>query len=378
MRGEIDPATLDELGGTQKPRVSFVQHMVALLVIAAMFWLAFGKGSPFADEGSASRAVPDSAATVAQPRPTVAASSPAISDTLWQLGLVEHIVGRSPYCTHVPKSVPVIGDLRDFDAERLLLVKPDVLFVQPPLAGIDPALRELCAQSGIRLVEQRIDSFAQTRALVETIAEVFETTPMRGADGLAGRLAEAATMFDALPQRNSPSQRSASPRDDMPRVLVLVATEPFLAVGRGNYLDELLEAEGLSNAIDRDGWIEIAPETIVSIACDAVLGVVEHDRGAARFEDAMRALPWSGERPPTAVERLPQLLTPSLVALADRAQLRALYERARQATTRVASDASSRDASSRDASSRGVWTRREVHRGDLGAHASGAQKEQAP
>ena len=79
MRGEIDPATLDELGGTQKPRVSFVQHMVALLVIAAMFWLAFGKGSPFADEGSASRAVPDSAATVAQPRPTVAASSPAIS-----------------------------------------------------------------------------------------------------------------------------------------------------------------------------------------------------------------------------------------------------------------------------------------------------------
>jgi ABC-type hemin transport system substrate-binding protein len=332
MRGEIDPATLEALGDTRKPRVSFVQHMIALFVLAGMFWLAFGRGSPFAGESHTG-----STGKLAVPRPTVAASSPAISDTLWQLGLVEHIVGRSPYCTHVPATVPVIGDLRDFDAERLLLAKPDVLFVQPPLAGVDPALRALCADSGIRLIEHRLDSFEETRSLINSIADVFATAPRVDADGLAGRLANAQMLFEQLPQYKSAEDGGTQPRAGMPRVLVLVATDPFLAVGRNNYLDELLAAEGLENAIDRSGWIEIAPEGIASLACDAVLGVVENERGVARFEATMRALPWGGVPPAMAAEPLPQLLTPSLMALMDRAKLRQLYERARQSTEAVPS-----------------------------------------
>ncbi|MFM7260304.1 MAG: hypothetical protein ACKO3W_06835, partial [bacterium] len=194
----------------RKPRVAYVQQMVALLFVAGLFWLLFGKGSPLAGTGGAnsgarnsetgrsgevvSGAGNDATSTkpsIEIPRPWVASTSPAITDTLVDLGLIAHIVGRSPYCRSVPKEMPVVGDLRDFDAERLALARPDVLFVQPPLAGIDPALRDYCGAKGIRLIERRIDSFTETRALVAEIADVFGATPIQGADGIAGRLAQA-------------------------------------------------------------------------------------------------------------------------------------------------------------------------------------------
>lgn len=316
---DLEPATAGVRGHARKSRVGYLQQMIAFGVVVGLLWLLFGQGSPLVTP-TAPRAEPVGEI----PRPWIAVSSPAISDTLWQLGLVEHIVGRSPYCRKVPNAVPVVGDLRDFDAERLALAKPDVLFVQPPLAGVDPALRNFCEQNGIRLLEHRIDSFADTRALVHDIAAVFKTQPHVGAAGLAGRLGEAQVLFERFADATPPSER----RRVMPRVLLLVSADPFLAVGRDNYLDELLAAEGFENALDRDGWIELAPEAIVTLPCDAVLAIAESARGAQRCNDAIRALPWSDVQPPVAVEEAPQLLAPSLIALTERARIRKLFERA--------------------------------------------------
>ena len=158
---DLEPATKDASTRRRKARVGYLQQMIGFAVVVGLLWLLFGQGSPLAKQRE-----PTIAPVVETPRPWVATTSPAISDTLWQLGLIAHVVGRSPYCARVPKAVPVIGDLRDFDAERLALAKPDVLFVQPPLAGVDPALRAFCEKNGIRVVEQRLDSFAETRALV--------------------------------------------------------------------------------------------------------------------------------------------------------------------------------------------------------------------
>ena len=316
---DLDPATAGASGRQRKSRVGYLQQMIAFGVVVGLLWLLFGQGSPLV-----MRTTPKAEPIGESARPWVAVSSPAISDTLWHLGLVAHIVGRSPYCGKVPKAVPVVGDLRDFDAERLALAKPDVLFVQPPLAGVDPALRTFCEQSGIRLIEHRIDSFADTRALVGDIAEVFATQPRVGADGLAGRLGEADALFEQFADATPPSER----RSAMPKVLLLVSAEPFLAVGRDNYLDELLAAEGFENALDRDGWIEIAPEAIVTLPCDAVLAIAESARGAQRCNEAIRALPWPAALPPVAVEEAPQLLAPSLIALAERSRIRKLFERA--------------------------------------------------
>ena len=328
---DLEPAAKDAPSRRRKARVGYLQQMIGFAVVVGLLWLLFGQGSPLAKQ-----AEPTIAPVVEIPRPWVATTSPAISDTLWHLGLIAHVVGRSPYCARVPKAVPVVGDLRDFDAERLALAKPDVLFVQPPLAGVDPALRAYCEESGIRLVEQRLDSFAETRALVDEIAQTFGIDAQRGGDGLAGRFADAEKLFadfeagvargvaatassDAQPNAESPAR---------PKVLCLVSVDPFLAVGRGNYLNELLVAEGFDNALDRDGWIEVSPESIAALRIDAVLAIAESGRGVERMSAAITQLPWAGASPVSAVFEAPQLLAPSLMALADRARLRTSYERA--------------------------------------------------
>lgn len=336
----------------RKPRVGYVQQMVALLFMAGLLWLLFGQGSPIAGTGkptagtgkptagagkqgsdateretaatapgTAGEGAADSAlATEEIPRPWVAATSPAITDTLVELGLIAHLVGRSPYCRSVPKAMPVVGDLRDFNAERLALARPDVLFVQPPLAGVDPALREFCTSKGIRLVERRIDSFVETRALVADIADVFRATPVQGAAGVAGRLAQADADLAVV------AEAADAPRDAMPKVLLLVSSEPFLAVGAENYLDELLAANGLGNALPREGWSEVSAESIAALAPGAILGVVESEAGAARMRTAIRSLPWpEGSSPRFAVAVLPELLAPSLVAARRRGALAELY-----------------------------------------------------
>ena len=91
----------------RKKGVSPLQQVIALLVSLTLIWFVF-------------RDAPGPAPTAGgAPSPRVASTSPAITDSLVELGLADHIVGRSGFCTSVPKSVPVVGDLRDFDAERL-------------------------------------------------------------------------------------------------------------------------------------------------------------------------------------------------------------------------------------------------------------------
>lgn len=134
----LQPMPVDAPVKPARRFASPLQQLLGLSVSLVLIYMIFGRGA----------VTPPSTTAVAPitPSPRVASTSPAISDSLIELGLGAHIVGRSPYCTGVDASVPVVGDLRDFDAERLALVHPDVLFVQPPLASRSGAARVLCEE----------------------------------------------------------------------------------------------------------------------------------------------------------------------------------------------------------------------------------------
>ncbi len=294
--------------------VSPLQRMIGLLFAAVMLWVLFRLGG--SGDGPA-LLLPNA------PAPRVASTSPAITESLLELGLAAHVVGRSGYCRGLPAEVPVIGDLRSFDAERLALAKPDVLFVQPPLAGTDPALREFCERKSIELVEQRIDSLAEISQLAARIERVFASAAEDGgaaedAGGGAGtrlsvdarrKLAEARTFLDAAP---------AAPVADAPRVLVVVSVDPVLAVGRGNYIHELIARAGFANAVEDDGWIELSAEAVVALAPARIVAIGETPVGALEVQGFLEVLPWNGAPPPITAGALPELLMPSLRMVARR------------------------------------------------------------
>jgi ABC-type hemin transport system substrate-binding protein len=296
-------------------RVSYVQRMMGLLFATFILWALFGRGSPVAVQ-SVSRVVPS---------PRVASTSPAITDSLVELGLAEHIVGRSPFCRTIPAAIPVVGDLRDFDAERIGLVAPEVLFVQPPLAGVDPALRRVCEEQGIKVVARRLDSLADLGLLLEDIVGVFEPLPAPARTQLDSRLAAVRT-FLATKQTLDQSGETAA----IPRVFLVVSADPFLAVGTGNYLHELLESAGVGNQLNRPGYVELSAESMIAAKPAVIIGISDGDAGAERIDAMLRALPWpEGDAPRIAARAVPELLSPSLAAIAKRDELRAIVEAAR-------------------------------------------------
>ncbi|MBI1303312.1 MAG: ABC transporter substrate-binding protein [Phycisphaera sp.] len=323
------------------PKVPLLQRAIALSCSLALIWLLFAPNSPFATKPPAKRAdsaVVDAAPGAAggaagseagaQPRvaapkspsPRIASTSPAITDSLVALGLEAHVVGRSPFCKSVSESVPVVGDLRDFDAERLALSGAEVLFVQPPLAGVDPALRAYCESKSIRLVARRLESLADVERLVDDIAAVFGVEPNVGGSVLERSLGGA---------RASIKSGVAAP-EGARQVLLLVSADPFLAAGRGTYLDELLAGATMANQMERTGYIELSAEAIAALGPTTVLGVTESAAGAARMRELLERVPW-GEKgaPAISVSALPELLSPSLVAVAKRDELVRLAEAAR-------------------------------------------------
>jgi ABC-type hemin transport system substrate-binding protein len=328
------------MGGTPAP---VAQKMVGLALTLVLVWFVFAEESPLnrgsgstasgptvskstaskpdASEGSSRTppqtpppASPDKPARRASkaPSPAVASTSPAITASLVALGLSDHIVGRSPYCRSAAESVPVVGDLRAFDAERLDLAAPEVLFVQPPLAGVDPGLRAFCDEKSIKIVARRLESLADVDALIGDIAAVFGVEPNIGGNELARALGSARASL-AL---------GAEPGEGARKVLLVVSAEPMLAVGKRTYLDELLAGADLANALGRDGYIELSAESLLAMAPETIIGVSETPEGARRIEDAIRRMPWKeGATPKIATDAVPELLSPSLAAIAHRSDL---------------------------------------------------------
>lgn len=322
----------------QGPPVPFLQKMIGLTIGLIVVWFVFAQASPLNKNapkpggGAPAPAAKDAPAKDAPAKdasdaradrahsPAIASTSPAITDSLVVLGLADHIVGRSPYCRSVDTSLPVVGDLRSFDAERLALVAPDVLFVQPPLAGVDPALRRYCDENSIRLVARRLDSLADVDALVGDIAEVFAVEPNVGGNPLERKLGSARASIAAGAQASEGARK----------VLLIVSAEPFLAVGKRTYLDELLGGVDLGNALERDGYVELSAETLVSMSPATIIGVSETKEGAARIEDMLRRVPWKENMTPKiAVDAVPELLSPSLAAVAHRSDFVRLAEAAK-------------------------------------------------
>jgi ABC-type hemin transport system substrate-binding protein len=323
------------MGGTPAP---VVQKLIGLSLTLVLVWFVFAEESPLnrgsgstvsgptaskpdASQGSNQDSGQGSPQTPSErparraskaPSPAVASTSPAITASLVALGLSDHIVGRSPYCRSAVESVPVVGDLRSFDAERLDLAAPEVLFVQPPLAGVDPGLRAFCDEKSIKIVARRLESLADVDALIGDIAAVFGVEPNIGGNELARALGSARASL-AL---------GAEPGEGARKVLLVVSAEPMLAVGKRTYLDELLAGADLANALGRDGYIELSAESLLAMAPETIIGVSETPEGARRIEDAIRRMPWKeGATPKIATDAVPELLSPSLAAIAHRSDL---------------------------------------------------------
>ena len=77
--------------------------------------------------------------------------------------------------------------------------------------------------------------------------------------------------------------------EDAPQVALVYSLDPCGVVGRGTYLDEVLQAAGGRNAIPLTGWLEMTFEDLLRRDPDLVIFL------GNTGEERLAALPWGAQ-----------------------------------------------------------------------------------
>lgn len=228
--------------------------------------------------------------------------SPALTQILVDLGLEDQIVGcygsgmyRDPAA---PKSAVIVGDLYQLDYEKLLVLKPTHVFLQPAAGGVPAKLRTLAADHDWAVHAFKIEDIdAVMRA-------VHEPDSDRCIGAAVGRTDAAGQLVDRVRGQLDAIERVM---DDVarPRVLLIVGVESQTAAGPDTFLSQMLWIAGGRNAFAESGVLypSFDKEKLLTMKPDVM--VMTADSGAsASAVDAMARIPkdW-GELSIPAIEQ---------------------------------------------------------------------------
>jgi len=236
------------------------------------------------------------------PRPRIVTFSPALTQIVFDMGLGDHVVGVTGYCTPPEGAArPRVGDAFTINAEVMLSVAPDVIIAQTSPDKFK-GVRDL--NPNVSIVELRIETLADIQAAMRRVGEIV------------GRPERARQQAAAFAEEIQFIRREVAglPR---PRVLFVMGTDRPTAAGRDNFIADLIEAcGGLNAGADIPGslrWRQTTIEAIVKAAPDILIcqnEVKGKEEAARKYWLSWKDLPAAGAGRVYVVSD-PQWLIPS-------------------------------------------------------------------
>ncbi len=215
------------------------------------------------------------------PRPRVVSFSPALTAMLFEMGLGDHIVGVTSYCTLPPGvKIPVVGSQLNIRAEPIVAVEPDVLLIQSAPTRFK-TVRKL--KPDIKIKCFRTETLADVGEAMVRIADVL---------GRPDKGHQARQQFQA--GLDKVRRRVAGrPR---PGVIFVTGHHSPLVAGRDTFMNELIEVAGGVNAAAEKytGWKKIGVESILKLAPDVIVcqsQAAAADEARRYWEALVRSLP---------------------------------------------------------------------------------------
>lgn len=217
-----------------------------------------------------------SATTVAVPQSVsrVVSLVPSVTEIVYALGAESSLVGNSNQCDYpeAAKNVPKVGDFVRPDLERIVALKPHLVFLTLP---IHRPMAEKLMELGI----------AYMACNPQSVEEIFEE--MESIAGVLGRIERGRALIDSL--RNCLVNEGDIV--DTLSVYVEISSAPLMSVGSRAYLSDLIRLAGGRNIfgdIDEEYFV-VSPEDVASRNPDVIL--VLHP--AVRPREVRRRLGWA-------------------------------------------------------------------------------------
>jgi iron complex transport system substrate-binding protein len=174
----------------------------------------------------------------AQPK-RIVSTAPSITETLFALGLGDRVVGVSTYC-HYPSEAASrrrIGTYLRPNVEAIIALRPDLVVLQSMPNGSGPQL----ARMKLNLLEVNHGNLEDSLAAIQSIGNRCGVS-----ERAAKLILEMRGRLDAIRRRTAGAPRRS--------LVFIVGRNPgsldgLVAVGKGSYLNELIEIAGGVNAL---------------------------------------------------------------------------------------------------------------------------------
>jgi iron complex transport system substrate-binding protein len=214
--------------------------------------------------------------------------APSLTETLYALGAGDRLVGVTNYCDYPAEALnkPKIGDMLNPNLERVTALHPDLVLIT----------KEGNRRDTLNALEHlNIPTFAVETERLEDISRMF-----RDVGRAVGEAAAGVNLANTLDQRVTRVQRAVAGRPAR-RVLMVIWLQPMVSVGRGTFLNDLLERAGARSIADTDSqpWPKLSVEEIVR--SDPEYIVVTRSPGFSPGRDELLKLP--GWKELTAVKQ---------------------------------------------------------------------------
>jgi len=168
------------------------------------------------------------------PATRIASLNPATTELVFALGAGDRLVGRTHWDSYPPEAlaVPDLGDGMRPNVERIVAARPDLVLLYA--SAENRAARDALHRAGIATFTQRIDRIGDFAKAIVDLARAIGDTTLAAAvrDSVLASVASAHSRVQGLPA---------------PKVLWPLWEAPLMAVGKGSFLNDLLEAAGARN-----------------------------------------------------------------------------------------------------------------------------------
>lgn len=195
---------------------------------------------------------------------------PSMTEYLFALGVGDRVVANTPYCDfpEAARSLPKVGAYLDPDMEKILSLKPDLVFVG---RGNKIEVVNALEQNGIKVLKVESKSFDEVLHDIEILGQAV------------GEVEKARTLGAELARTREQVVQTLSPIpfEKRPRVLFLFSLQELYTVGPGSHINELI-ALGGGNNLGKDApasWSQLSPEKIVAFDPEVIIVGSASDSG---------------------------------------------------------------------------------------------------
>jgi iron complex transport system substrate-binding protein len=265
-------------------RTAIAAAITALLSCAVMS-RAQSSASPITSASPVFREVTDETGRIVrvpQPVNRIVSLAPSLTETVYALGLQDHLVGDTEYCDYPAdaQKKTKVGDTINPSLEQIAVLHPDLVLVTKGLNRLETVHA---------LDNIGISSYATDPRTVNEIA----SSSRKLADVLGVPEAGASVAADMEHHLADLQQRLAS--SPPKRVLFVVWHQPLISVGKHTFIADALRLAGAVSIVDSEqDWPHVSLEEVARLQPDFLVFAASHSDSAAPTVNTLATLPgWS-------------------------------------------------------------------------------------